>query len=140
MEISSFYFKEQSPKRKFGKQNCFQISFYAPKMGKTVYVLVKGKTKIIEFLFILSFQIEILNLRSHNSLVQHEMCRFIFLKNHFTLFFFFLGGGVCTVDNSQNIRTVCPYTCVIRNCLQQTNNDKVDRKEVMWRPEKWSTK
>ena len=43
-------FKEQSSKRKFEENNLFNIHFYFPKMGKTVFYLYK-----VKIVFLLNF-------------------------------------------------------------------------------------
>ena len=54
LQINSFYFKEQSPRRQF-QMKTFLAFIKVPKMGNSELDLVKEKPFILESLFIFSF-------------------------------------------------------------------------------------
>ena len=66
MQISSFHFEEQSPKRKVKIIKC--LDFFLPQNGQNIFDLHKEKTNIfLKFFFIFSF---LKNQRRHSPLAQ----------------------------------------------------------------------
>ena len=107
LQISSFYFKEQSPESKFGKY--FFFFFQAPKIGITVLTWSKEKQRFFEFLFILS-----LIKKSKNIFFPGAGSKNVFFKQIVGPFY---GNSQNFLMHSEALRQVQKYNLKVKFCI-----------------------